>query len=222
MPFAEHVRVTALGRLAQSGETFSYGINMAGTATNPGISGNVPIWDDIAEDIRAFHTHIDTRISGAAVLQGVKFALIGTDGKYVEDPYLAELPDSPGAAGQQANQPPQAALAITLDTARRGPSGRGRFYLPMPVITLEPATLRLQNTPTAYLATKVADLLNAMNNQPGLDSSPTFGVVVASTKGFNTRVTRVRIGDVVDTIRSRRAQLREVYTADVPAAEVAP
>jgi len=58
---------------------------------------------------------------------------------------------------------------------------------------------------------RAATMLSDINNAPGYDSGGAPTVVVASTKGYNTPVTGVRVGRVMDTIRSRRRQLSESY-----------
>jgi hypothetical protein len=178
------------------------------------------IWEDVANDFKTFHGGANALIAPGAVLEEVKVAQIGSDGLQVGDTIIIDLVDTPGGSPDTAFYPtilPQSALVISLDTDRRGPTGKGRFYLPMPVVGIDAATLLLPTT-TAELARNWAKtLIDNINNVPGIDAF-NLQVVVASSKGYNTRVTGVRCGRVVDTMRSRRAQLNESYA---PAAVIA-
>jgi hypothetical protein len=84
----------------------------------------------------------------------------------------------------------------------------------MPGVFLTRDTLQLQQADHASILQSSASFLNALGNEPGID---VLGLtpVVASTKGYNSIVTGVRVGRVLDTIRSRRASLPENYGATV-------
>jgi hypothetical protein len=222
MPTPAHLRVTALGRLASSGERFSYGLNIAnltGSFQNF-VQNDEPmkaLMDDIAADIVAFHGDPLMTISPRAVLEEVKFANIGADGKYTTDPYIKNVPDTPGGYPVQSEisfMYPQNCLAISLSTDRRGPTGKGRFFVPM-VMAGTDTDCRITQTLTTQYATRAQAFLNAVNNLPGLDTRD-YAVVVASTKGYVSRVTGVRVGRVVDTMRSRRTSIPEDYSAIRP------
>jgi hypothetical protein len=204
-------------------ESFSYGINYAGPLNGYLVTdkpqGDATL-DDIVADCVAFHGREASKIAVNAVLKTVKIAAIGPNpakpasaGQYLMDPYIAEVNVPGGAAFGQVY--PQLALACSLNTDRRGPSGMGRFFLPMPILNMNPETFLANLPDVEAVRGSVALWIAAVNNLPGIDA-PDFRVVVASTKGFNTRVESVRIGRVVDTMRSRRRQLRENYTADAP------
>jgi hypothetical protein len=219
MPYARHLRVTALGRLGTSPERFSYGINMAPLQTDRvgpffGLAPSSGVWADIANDVRIFHTNFQSHLSPRAILEVVKVADIGADGKYLEDPIIVDVVDAPGGSeasiGEQEMATPQAALAISLLTARRGPTGKGRFYVPMPMLNLGQDMLA-NPARIAQVQASAATLLNNLGNAPGVDVFD-LRPVVSSTKGYNSTVTAVRVGRVVDTIRSRRRSLDESFT----------
>jgi len=144
-------------------------------------------------------------------------ANIGADGKYTTDPYVKDVSDTPGAisgTGAGSFVPPAVALAVSLMTGRRGAGGRGRFYLPQPVIAMgADQIIPLANAEA--VRTRTAQFIAALNNQPGLDEFP-MDVHVISSKGFSTKVNAVRVGRAHDTMRSRRRSLDEAYT--LPAA----
>lgn len=217
MPFANHLRVSISGELRAYGagggaiEQFSLRVNMS----DPGVTGSASFdqgrFDDIVQDCIAFWQRPASLIHPAAVMTQVKFAQIGPDGKYRSEPFVAG--PVTGGYGSAAGHtlPLQTALAVSLVTARRGATGRGRFYLPIPTVTLEnDATITAANAES--VRGSVVTWLNALNNVPGFDGVAPK-VVVASSKGYNSDVTGVRVGQVLDTIQSRRQALAEQYTA---------
>ena len=140
--------------------------------------------------------------------------MIGADGKYVEDARVVNVTDTMGGGAETngaAYARAQTALAVSLVTGRRGPTGKGRFYLPCPT-ALHDDTFLISAAAAEGVRASAVTLINDLNNLPGLDSFPSFGVVVASSKGYNTPVTGVRVGRVVDVIRSRRSSIAEAYT----------
>lgn len=215
MPYAPHLRVTALGTLGNGAgvERFSYGFTMVNKSLGiPFFAPDAAVWADLAEDVRAFHARPDTHLSAMAILREVKIASIGVDGKYTAAPAIVNVVDTPGTHGfSYGYTSPQSALAVSLVTARRGPTGKGRFYLPMPIIAPDPATLLLSLGDVEGVRTSTVQLVNDLNNLPGVDVA-NLEVGVASTKGYNTLVRGVRCGRVMDTVRSRRRQLDENYT----------
>lgn len=219
MPFATHLRITALGTLGASDERFSYGINTTldpGQAAGLGGDGStVPAPLAAAADVvKQFHTRVSTRIASVAVLRSVKFAVIGPDGKYVGD--AVEAPVTAGEGGVNDGSGlvlPQNALAVSLLTDDRGPRKRGRFYIPMPVIDVQPSNgFTMAVAWSNGVADSAAQLLTDLQAVPDLSIQP----VIASTYGYNTPVTGVRVGRVVDTIRSRRNRLVELYSTVRP------
>jgi hypothetical protein len=220
VPFAPHLRLSAIGHLGDpgAGEDFVFTISIGTPQGIPALPASG--WDgyasDCANDLRAFFKQATTHVSGRAVLREAKLAFIGADGRYTRDPYLVPIADGAGAGSDQGQTLPQAALAVSLVTERRGPSGKGRFYLPMPVLPIG-FSLLADQAQCQEVAVNAAQLIANLGNAPGWDVD-SGGVVVASTKGFNTPVTGVRVGRVVDTIRTRRRSLSESYgpVVDLP------
>lgn len=169
--------------------------------------------DDHAADLAAFFALPAARVGQYVRMTEVKLARIGIDGKYVADPLIKAV-DVRGSAAGAANFP-QVALAVSLDTARRGPTGRGRFYLPGPFITLDVTNGLIPLATVNEIHGAVQGLLNNINNASGIDTLRSK-VTIASSKGYNSDVTSVRVGRVADTIRSRRNELFETYTGPLP------
>ena len=106
---------------------------------------------------------------------------------------------------------PQTALAVTLRAPVLGRRGRGRFYLPALSQTVGTSEGILVSGVKTALGPQVKTFIDALQNPTG----PTvwMPVVMLTSAGKPTaiRPTQIRIGDKFDTIRSRRAQVDEVY-----------
>ena len=212
--YEQHVRVSLLGSMgaaAGSLERFSVSLNLN---ANPGllVGLNQAVADDIAADCRTFWADVRNGIGSRAKLDTVKCAKIGTNGKYLSDPFISAFPPVAGTA-IGVDHPFQVSLCVSLLTARRGPSGRGRIYLPCPTLSVSGDGTVAAGTVDAVSAAVGAFITN-LNNSPGVDR-PGSQVLIASSKGFSSPVTGVRTGRVLDTIRSRRTQLLENYGAVV-------
>jgi hypothetical protein len=177
--------------------------------------------------IDATSTFWTTNLSGQAVtckdakIETLKLNEIGVDGKYTHDNTVLYDYPTPlsGIAGIQPA--PQVALAVTLGTPiKRGRAAHGRFYVPIPGVTLlaSPVVTGVagtmdNGTQTSY-ANAAATYVNAINQ-----AVPGYRVGVVSDVGVGTYqpVTHVRVGRVLDTIRSRRNKFPEQhYTSSIP------
>jgi hypothetical protein len=112
--------------------------------------------------------------------------------------------------------PLQVAFVVSLNTARRGPTGKGRCFLPCPGMALFPSDGLTDAATAQAAAVSFAQLVSDLNNVPGIDGVAPK-VTIASSKGYNSDVTSVRTGRVFDTMRSRRRSQEELYGADVAA-----
>lgn len=160
----------------------------------------------VSAAIAAFHVKQNVTISNAAKLSYVKCNAIALNGKYqAESTNEATFADLSG--GGQAVPPNQIALAVSLTTGfNRGVAHRGRFFLPMPWITLDGAG-RLGAPVAASIGAECEQLLQDVNNNPA-----NLEMVVMSRKAGNPghrRVTGIEIGRVLDTQRRRRRSLVE-------------
>jgi hypothetical protein len=217
MPYASHLRLTMSGDISEGTgpvlEEFSYRLNLS----NPGPVGlandtrfSAAGAADLAADAVAFHGRLGSRVGTMARLLTVKLAKIGPLGTYVADPFIVAV-DQRGGGPNSVTHAPQVSLAVSLTTAQRGATGRGRFYLPLPS-TIVTTNLTIQAVERDQVQASVVQFLNDINNWPGVDGNDPK-VVVASTKGYNSTVNGVRVGLVLDTIRTRRNNLVEGYGA---------
>ncbi len=212
MPYAAHTRLTfsgIFGTVTAPIEGWAFRLNM-GPMTLQAAD------DQLVAAEAAWTTHLAPRINSIARLQEVKLASIGVDGRYTANPFIRAT-DVAGTSTANNGWPLQIAAVVSLVTARRGSSGRGRFYVPAPATGTEFASRLFSNTGAQELSASAAAFISALNGIAGLSD-----VVVASSKGVNSVVTGVRVGRVPDTIRSRRRSLSEDYqpTSAVTTADV--
>lgn len=123
------------------------------------------------------------------------------DGAYVQGKVAVR---APGSSNVGSFMPLQTALCVSLGSARPGASGRGRFFLPWQDNTVIGTDFRIDANTTTVVATRAADLVSQVNHlgQP---------VIINSSKGTNSVVNSVKVGRVLDTMRSRREKVPESY-----------
>lgn len=212
--YAPHTRMVlsgTLGALGGSPERFTTSLSLDGFG-DAFFTSQAARQQDMVADAKAFWADPRNGIASRAKLDLVKFASIGVDGRYTRDPLIFEFAGVGGTA-IGVDHPFQCSFAVTLESARRGPSGKGRMFLPLPVFSIDGGGL-ISGANALDVATSVAAFLNNIQNSPGFDGSGA-SVVIASSKGFLSPVIGVRAGRVVDTIRSRRTSLVEAYSAPV-------
>ena len=198
-----HRRLTLsgiFGEVAAPFERWSMRWNL-GVSESPGELGF------IADAAVANLAYIGEGSKSAVKITEVKVAAIGANGLYTADPVIRAVYLAGSGTGGQVI--PQLALAVSFGTQRRGPTGKGRVYQPIPGADVQ-ADGVYSNAYVAECATRHAGFVNQLNAAAG------FGVVViASSKGYLTPVQTVKVGRVPDTIRSRRRQMTENYSATV-------
>lgn len=229
-PAPAHWRATFLGKFSPQPtfapfEDWQFGINFGAPDGSRGVMptdglgtySNVPTADytEAAEDLRldfeAFIAAPGLALQNQCWGTEVKLALIGDDGKYLADPWLSAPLASTKRGTGTLLYPPQMAAAISLTTERRGPSGKGRFYVPAPSVACTNG--RMSSTARLALAEAGAAFLRNLAQWPGVEPANSAVPVVASSKGYLSTVTGVRVGDRFDVIRSRAGQIAEEYVS---------
>lgn len=144
-----------------------------------------------------------TRTRAASVLDTGHVDLTG-DGQYIQgDDNTLVL----GGVAAPARSPSvQDAIVVSLQTPRAGPSGKGRFFLPMTADAVAPTDRRISAAARDDILGRSISFVRALNTIA--NAGP---VSVVSSKGFASGVTKIRVGRVVDTHRSRRNRLNEDY-----------
>lgn len=173
--------------------------------------------DEIATEVKTYVSNPWSHYSSSCKLLFVKLNPIAADGRYWNTGATNAIyytPAAPGAVGQAAPGPFQVALAVTLRTFQeRGPAHSGRWYVPAGELDVDTATGAVSSGTAEQLRDSTAILLNAINDNPGIDQKGIIAAVVSGTHGVWNAVTAVQVGRVPDTQRRRRNALSENYTA---------
>jgi hypothetical protein len=112
------------------------------------------------------------------------------------------------SGGAAAALPAQTALVVTLLTNQPGRSGRGRLYLGGLGVSNLDATGLVTAANTLLIANALAGFYVRLRDNVADDDSHR-PVVVSPTTGAANKIIRVQVGNVPDTMRSRRASLLE-------------
>jgi len=141
------------------------------------------------------------------------------DGVLWSDVLVNQIPDgggividstvvSSGDAGTSTagSSPNQCAICVSKLTGFSGSRNRGRMFLPPPSVDSTTSAGRLDSTALTSLAAGITAWKNSLI---GDGFTP---VLVSTSQSANVVLTAFRVGDVVDTVRSRRNGLAEVYT----------
>lgn len=210
----EHVRATwegVVGSTVAPLEHWSFSLCGPAEVIDPA-SPDSTVDDMIAASLKdAYAANIAPLMPTDVVLTGVRLALIldtGKFGKRANGSYLQGKWDgSVGGELQPQQVPLQSAMCVSLNTARAGATGKGRFFLPFPGMALDASTKRWSAAQAQSGADRGAALVSAVAD------IFTFPVQVVSSKGYMTPVTSVRVGRAPDTMRSRREDLPEGYVS---------
>lgn len=177
--------------------------------------------NDVADDVVAWFTNVDSAHNQYATLEFVKVNGVGSNG--LQDPGVPTnewVPTGAAPTGTAAPWPFQIAMAVTMDTSvSRGLASKGRIYVPSGNLGVNNDG-RVNDATTAALAAAAADFFSNLNNQPGVDTQDPR-VIIASrgneavVNGPMREVNSVRVGNVPDTQRRRRNQLVELYSPPV-------
>lgn len=208
MPYARSHQYLSLSGTNFVNERFSIGLRLNN------VSGSFPATQAAQQALcDQYATAVSTWwggqnvIGNQAKLDLVKLNEIDVLGKYRRAwTNLKEIipATSPGIASAF---PPQVSLVASLRTgANRGGAARGRIFLPAPAIGMQ-ANGVMSPANQAGALTTVNNLLSAVN---GVEAGRV--VIVASKVGLGAErsVTRVEIGVVFDTMRSRRSNFLEL------------
>lgn len=219
MPYVNHLRLTASG-VFQGGvgaayEAWSFRLNLSDPLAGVTSNFSQASADSHAAAVRNLILSAGAGCNDHVKLTEVKLAQINSLGKYRSEPLRAAFTPTRGGNNAPAH-PLQVALAVSLATETRGASGRGRFYLPGSIFAVDKDSGLISAGDQAAAKSAVIAFLNLINDPAGVQDPPVSKVTVASVKGFNSDVTGVRVGRALDTIRSRRTSLSELYGAVAP------
>lgn len=174
---------------------------------------------DLAEDTYAFLNAVKGYQSNSFRWTHVKIAPVGlalkdgvSVGKTLETASVYQF--TTPIVGALANLlPPQCAMAVSTRANILGRRGRGRVYLPAIGTSQIDANGQWNVATTTAVRGMFVTYLNALQNLPGLPDYLPLLAIMSPGKTEAVRPTEVRTGNRVDTIRSRREQVPETYTA---------
>ena len=145
-------------------------------------------------------------------LTGLKVAAINLDGSYIYDPKV--YTDVSPVHGGTSDIAVPSTIAVSLFAAGSlGAGNRGRMYLPhTSFATIASRPFAVASVATALAAAGVT-FVHAVNTVvAGYTGAPVVSVMSQAGSGSHKPVTRVRVGNVVDTQRRRRNRLQEAYS----------
>lgn len=212
MTFPEaHSLITFFGDAWGATETWQFGLRLDSGFTTSG----EPTQTQLNTIRDAYATmHATASFSPTARYIGMKWAKIGEDGKYVGGgdsitTFLATPLGGGSGTGSSVSAFPQICVVVSLTTDRlRGYASRGRFYS-APTNLPVGSDGRLAVAAAVSLRDRAKTFLDTVNGA-GLGPVTVYSNV---GEGLKREVTGVRVGRVVDTMRSRRSSLDEDYQA---------
>lgn len=121
----------------------------------------------------------------------------------------------PNGAATTGSCPPQCSIVAGFGTALAGRKGKGRIYLPPPpasLLSVDGGFLSSSGQTNQANALKTA--VAAMTLTAGVGTGPSvYPIVTGEPFTKYATVKAIRIGDVIDTQRRRRAQVTESYVS---------
>jgi hypothetical protein len=207
MAVPAHVAVRANGSLGGplSGlEIFSYGFSLRQVPAEINDANRAAI----AELVRVHFADVKSGVTGMGFLDDVTFANIGADGKQIGD--TVRIAKSAQGNFNGALHPAQVSARISLGDGQRGRSHRGGWYMPYTGWALS-TNGNSQQSDAANLLTSTLALIRGVNGVFGAAGTVSPSVVIAGQAGLMP-VSVVRVGNILDTIRTRRNGLTETYS----------
>lgn len=224
MGYQPHLRITfsgALGTAVPAPEIFSFGVS-AGFLLNSNVSRVALETLALGIRLRALPSLLPS-ISGAAKITRTRVARVTENGRVYREPdgSYAQGDDLIAVAGGGtlgSLHPPQVAVVASLKSTFAGPTGRGRFYIPLPVGGVSADTLLMLDSEAAGHQGRVAAFVAAVNTEL---ATAGMGKVVTASQGSPVRglppanhvVTSVMVGRAYDTMRSRRNAMVDTRVA---------
>lgn len=218
-----HIRLTwsgTLGTASPAPEIWSMGLGVTGPIDNGWLAKTPAEYATLAAAVRpAWGVHFGGKLAPYVKLTRTRASSIGGNGRtnLTTDGAYRHGDDNTVANGSgSANGLPfQVALAVSLRSAKVGPTGKGRFYLPTPDATAAITDGLIAEVTRDALATSAKGFVDAVNT--ALETWSTGcrvaiisgGSVKYGTPGEASIVTQVGVGRAFDTMRSRRGDLAE-------------
>lgn len=193
-------RGTVKGHL-EGGEIFNFTIHFSGV-TGQAATGAA----ELADAVTLLWSGTN---SPAGNIEALYPAAIGVDGVVMDElssfgTNVSQGRTSLALVGTSVTEPlpPQCAMVVSLRTIEPTRAGRGRFYLPSPVV----GTVIDQRLDSAAQGDVLHGALAMLNHMKGLGLTP---VVFHRNNSLVSPIVTIDVGDVFDTQRRRRNKLVE-------------
>lgn len=209
------VKLTFGGKLQGTEEIWNCGIHLIGKSVNP----QQDTIDNLTEsEVQGVVSAITTFYETAAQstpnlmkLNWVKFAAIGTNGKYLGE--AREIIIGPAVSGSSTDGfiPSTAVVYSLMSDKFKDPGKYNRFYLP----TVPPSTantFQLDSSNRVQRSVTCKNLLTSINTALNSGESDLEVGVVSQRVSSYLPVTAVRVGNTIDSQRRRRNRLYETYS----------
>lgn len=186
-------------------------------STSSGLEGFSP--DDWLNDqvAPALTSHFGDNLWGDVRIDSVKASPIKTDGHVAEGrtALLTWTSAHPQGSGSSNPLPLENSAAISLRTPRIGRRGRGRIFYPVYGVNCVGSDGRLTSTRANATLAEVIAQLEGMSLTPSiLTGAPwVLPIVTGSPWTDYGLVKTVKVGNVIDTQRSRRRSEPETYVS---------
>jgi len=200
--YQPHYRL-AFGGPLYTDEEWSCRLNITSSGTLPDDTAADAMLPDLVTALSTWVGAADSMLSTATVLSWVKFNAINASGHYVNagSSRVAEVNPVVSGSGSPV-LPPQVAVVVSLKTAHtRGKAHAGRMFTPALRLSVNGSGMHSGGSAMAGTATTLLNAINAVVTPAG--------VSIISATGESNHVTRVAVGRVFDTMRTRRRSLSE-------------
>jgi hypothetical protein len=188
---------------------------------NGGVIGGTAEVTNFLTSIRnaftTYHTITAVAAGSKCWLTDLSGAYIGTDGKYALGSLQSttRVPMTTPTAGIGVNGGPysQSIVLSLRSLLLRGPGSHGRVYWPATSAQIVPDTGVMSTANVNSIAAGAQSLINAINVQAALTygSGCNVGLVSPLGSGFQSPVTRVGIGQRLDSMESRERDIPESH-----------
>lgn len=209
------IKVTFGGTVYEGSDIWSCGINF-GTfsqgeneinAANLGLIAQL-----VSVPIENWFKNGNSRISNNAKLEWVKVAVIDKNGKYSKEAGIHDY-GTAIAGGTTSSPAPQLTTVMTMESSKRRAPGRfARIYPPLCAPALQKSGRIAPNDMTTmiqHFARFLQDATVAVRQGAGFSVTP---IVASQLTDDHNEVKSVKMGDVIDTQRTRRNAFKETYT----------
>lgn len=162
----------------------------------------------VSSALQAFWTAAASKMSNSVFVRTLKVNFIDPQtGLQITDPTnQVDYPNLKGAAAGSFYLPITTAMRVSMDNGTRNRKARGGVYLPLPTLNLL-ENRRWASEDLGPLLTNFKTFMTALEGVGGTNL-----IVYSRTLAGGFPVSRLRIGDVPDNIRTRKNALAEVYT----------